>query len=173
MDNTSKYPDPFTAEPDRSWWTGRVREEWHRFYGPNVPRDGAGQELEVALRVAYADGRLIATGLLIETVDGSALTADDIRRVSLPTLLGVFGREQTRERNLVARKAPDGVVRRPGRRGHTDDYYRHVATVYEAALLEHPSRPMAATAGELGVHRSQARRLVATARDRGYLEVES
>jgi hypothetical protein len=180
MDTTNDHPEDFSADVSAATWAALGKEPWQHFRGPTAREASADRPMAVVLRVGYADGRLVATGLHIEMGDGQALTAEDLRRVSIPKLLGIFGTKELAKEQPPSSFATAASVRRPGSRGHPDGYYRTVAEVYRAALLTHPHRPMAATAerltelrpGNEAVAVSTARRLVATARERGYLEVE-
>jgi len=59
-----------------------------------------------------------------------------------------------------------GVAVRPGRRGHSEDFFRQVAEGYADALKEDPHHPFTWLARRLFRSESQTRRLVKSARQR-------
>jgi hypothetical protein len=70
------------------------------------------------------------------------------------------------------------AVKRPGRRGWSDDHYREVAKAYRRAWREHPRAPIRALMEEFGSPGSPApestvHRWIRTARAKGFLKEES
>ena len=53
-----------------------------------------------------------------------------------------------------------GIALRPGRRGHSPEYYREVAEAYRAAVASDPEHPYTELARRLFLSESQTRRLV-------------
>ncbi|MDP8931088.1 MAG: hypothetical protein M3O70_21575 [Actinomycetota bacterium] len=172
------YSDPYTeiarlSNPE--WWQRFADGNWWAIFGGTQPRSDEDEPVNVAVKVGQRDGKAVVIGLLLESPDGSEITARALRKtLSLPQLLETLGQVYARRGDadpLVA----DAVVsrpRRPGPRGWPDAHYQQVAEVYSRNLKAHPRRPMKITAEQFGTSEATARRWVARARKLGYLEGE-
>jgi hypothetical protein len=152
----------------------------------------------VSIRVKQdADGRLVATGLLIEA--DRELTARDLR-FPLASVIADLAASKPHARKKLAREyfanfgielvfegsesesptvtswrwlAPvSGRVprrTRPGPRGHDHAFYRDIADAYKRAQREHPQRPIQTLMDDFGYSEAQIHRHLRGARERELL----
>ncbi len=66
-------------------------------------------------------------------------------------------------------QAPPAAPQRPGRRGHTEEHYQHIAQRYTQLVASGARNPTATLAKERGVSRDTAAGWVSGARKRGHL----
>lgn len=149
---------------------------WHTLFadlaelpwiGVNVP----GQPHSIAICLGEADdGRLVATGLLIDPGKNLEVTSRLLRDVRLGELVSTaavspfpIGRVKHSTRRRV-RKA------RPGPAGHPDEFYARVADAYRRAIRMHPRTPVIALMDELGVSEATTHRYLQECRRRGLLD---
>jgi hypothetical protein len=123
-------------------------------------------------------GRLTITVLRIDAEKhGATINATTLRKVgvALTELLRRIAEHQMEDSEswatflgpLLSGAAEPyaGVVIRPGRRGHSDEFYREVAEGWAVAVREDPQHPYSLLARRLWRSESQARRLVKRARE--------
>jgi hypothetical protein len=146
------------------------------------------------LRVAALDdGRLICTGLLVDSTPDRELTARDLRKIPLAEILTTLAKPRKRrwlgkllghgdedrtgqQRQTQTWQSGYRVERvrraRPGRGGYPDDHYRQVAKEYRRAKLQHPRAPIQALISELHVSEPTVHRWLNSAAQKGFLKEE-
>lgn len=150
--------DPWRDRQDGFWIThvGRYDESPHRF--------------DVAVKIGRDGSEWVVIGLHVETYEGQALTARDLRTISLPTLIEKLPDDAQAFSFPGADEIREATRKHPGRRGYHDDHYRQVAGVYRQAAARYPTRATAATAKALHASPSTVRRWLAKAEDLGFLD---
>ena len=156
---------------------GRRVDEWFvESLGVEPQFTAWGGELPfpVTLRLSRdRHGRLAVTRLLIEGGEASEvnITSTSLRQVGagLSDLLRLIAEHRLEDPAWSAFLGPllddaaepySGLAIRPGRRGHSQEFFREVGEGYAAALAEDPARPYTLLARRLFRSESQARRLV-------------
>jgi hypothetical protein len=154
----------------------------------------------VQVRIGVSeDGRLVATGLLIQVeAEGelttraariplaeivtayAAVTTETSKRLALERLgRPEFAKDKRWQNHLLegpedsvsvaARTQPVRRVR-PGPHGYSDDYYRDVAKRYAQAKREHPQAPIQALMKEFPASEPTVHRWLRTAREKGFIK---
>jgi hypothetical protein len=116
---------------------------WMRVEDTTLPRP-------LHIRVGQADGRLVCTGLLIESEPERELTARELREIKLPEILTALTRPRKSRwlnEHLAQQRVPQRA--RPGRRGYPDSFYRDVLKQYRRVRQTHPRAPIQALMLEL------------------------
>jgi hypothetical protein len=166
-----------------------IEHNWIAFHDDRLP-------FPIAISVGRSpDGRLVCTGLLIANLDFPAIydpppdapewygskrvevTARSLRQLPLAALLGSIealrddpkARAFYREVFRLADDLPERPRRRPGRKGHDQAHFEHVAEAYRAALARAPQAPVKLLAEQLHASEATVRRWVHRARDMGLL----
>lgn len=126
-----------------------------------------------------AQGRLMLTGLKLEghrQEPPYEVTATLVREVSaaIGDLLRYVAEYRMDDESVAqvvgaalneAAAPYGGVALRPGRKGHSREFYREVAEAFVQATREDPARPLSLLARRLYRSESQTRRLVKRARE--------
>ena len=106
------------------------------------------------------------------------MTSRDLRKIRLPQVLAdlqPLGEDGVARRDSPISPVPPEllqtvpVVAHPGRGGHSDEHYRHVATLYATALVAAPHSPMQWLATQLHASPATAYRWRDEAIKRGLL----
>lgn len=136
--------------------------------------------LDVAMRVGRDDaGRLVCTGLILGSVDGSQeITARDLRRVPLSYLLTALAKTAVANPgdplamaigfHVDRARRYEGPRARPGPKGHSADHFQRVAEEYRHAYRA-TRAPIKELAKQMHASEPTVRRWVQRARDMGYL----
>ena len=116
-------------------------------------------------------GRSLSSGSASEREDPVEITSTSLRQVgaAVSDLLHRLAEHRLQGEEWETWYGPvlhstavpyEGVALRPGRRGHSREYYRDVAEGFSAAAAEDPQHPYTILARRLFLSESQTRRLV-------------
>lgn len=151
---------------DEEWWRLRADGRWFRWLDDG--EDGEPPPLDITLRLGVlADGQVVCTGMHIEALFGSELTARQLRQIRFTDLLGALSK--------VEGWPPEGggaLVRRnrPGPKGHGRAFFEEFAAAYRAAGKAAPGREVEHLRGLGWGSPATIRRYRQRARDLGILE---
>lgn len=148
---------------------GEKGERWLAF---------AGEGAAVWLRLNIREGRTVATGMLVETLE--PLSVAQLRSIPFGRLLNLaaqyadnalrFALPADQLDRSPSPALPTAAKKYPGRRGHSVEDLKKVADVCVEARKTHPSAPMKETARLLAYSVAQARRLVRRAQAEGLID---
>lgn len=138
---------------------------------PWIETDVPGHPHRVAVCLGEADdGRLIATGILIDPTKNLEVTSRLLRDVRLGELVSAaalspfpVGRVKHATRQRI-RKA------RPGPAGHPDEFYSRIAEAYKRAVRTHPRTPVITLMAQLDRSEATVHRYLQECRRRGLLD---
>ncbi len=133
------------------------------------PAEIPGAQPVLLLRLGRSGGRVVVTGLHVET-DGSRLAVRELARLPLAAIAAAF------EENPDSLDDSPPLIaepRRPGRRGRSPDFYERVAREYRRAQVRAPTKPVASMAHHSGRNPATIHRWLSRARELGYLKEEN
>lgn len=129
------YPDGMATDPDwRAGWLiapFATPPGWATIGHPDMPKG-----LHLSVKIAPTVDGLAVSAVLIERVDGRAITARDLRIKLPPAWLLAAGRPSSLPGSPVIAAA------RPGARGKSDDHWRAVFDLWARAQRVAPRAPV-------------------------------
>jgi hypothetical protein len=166
-------PRVLDDEDQSDLWLVEEARWWRVSETPPLP-------FELRVRIGQAGGRLVCTGLRVDTGEGpeTEITARALREIQLPEILRQFG-ERWYEDPAFARALgidPPQATTRPasqqarlGRRPYGREHFEHIAALYRDAIIAAPDNPYAYIKDREFRSLPTIRRWVQRARDMGLL----